>query len=133
MQQRRARPPAPPRDTAPPAAGSGTGDLDAHIARLLDDAPPLTSAQRDQLALILRRPRLPRRAQTARQPQPPEPAPAQPARPGRPHAQDRNEPSDERPATVTDSARGRPARPPDTDGTWHLAHPVASRASSADL
>jgi len=29
-------------------------DLDAYIARLLDDAPPLTSAQRDTLALILR-------------------------------------------------------------------------------
>jgi len=56
QQPRRARPPAPPPDAAP-AAGSGTGDLDAHIAKLLDNAPPLTSAQRDQLALILRRPR----------------------------------------------------------------------------
>ena len=57
QQPRRARPPAPLRDGAPPAAGSGTADLDAYIARLLDDAPPLTSAQRDQLALILNRPR----------------------------------------------------------------------------
>jgi len=30
-------------------------DLDAHIAWLAADAPPLTGAQRDQLALILRR------------------------------------------------------------------------------
>jgi len=36
--------------------------LDAYIARLVDDAPPLTSEQRDTLALILRRPR---RSQTA--------------------------------------------------------------------
>ena len=39
----------------------GTGrhetNLDAYIARLLDDAPPLTSEQRDALALILRVPR----------------------------------------------------------------------------
>jgi len=61
QQPRRARPPAPSLGAAPPATGSGTGDLDAHIARLLDAAPPLTSAQRDQLALILRRPRPPRR------------------------------------------------------------------------
>jgi hypothetical protein len=57
QQARRARPPAPPPDTALPPAGSGTADLDAHIARLLDAAPPLTRVQRDQLALILRRPR----------------------------------------------------------------------------
>ena len=31
--------------------------LDAYIARLLDAAPPLTSQQRDTLALLLRRPR----------------------------------------------------------------------------
>ena len=77
QQARRAQPPAPPRDAAPPAAGSGTGDLDAHIAKLLDDAPPLTSAQRDQLALILRRSRPPRTA-----PAPPNPQPPGPARPG---------------------------------------------------
>ena len=110
QQPRRARPPAPPRDAAPPAAGSGTADLDAHIARLLDDAPPLTSAQRDQLALILRRPRLPRHTQAPHQPQPRDPAPAQPARPGCPHAGDRNEPGDERRTTVTGSP-SRPARP----------------------
>jgi len=52
QQPRRARPPAPSLGAAPPAAGSGTGDLDAHIARLLDAAPPLTRMQRDQLALI---------------------------------------------------------------------------------
>jgi hypothetical protein len=28
-------------------------DLDAYIARMLDGAPPLTSEQRDRLALIL--------------------------------------------------------------------------------
>ena len=92
QQPRRARPPAPPQDAAPPAppaAGSGTGDVDACIARLLDAAPPLTRAQRDQLALILRRPRLPRHTQAPRQPQLPGPAPAQPARPGHPHAEDR--------------------------------------------
>jgi hypothetical protein len=111
QQARRAQPPAPPRDAAPPAAGSGTEDLDAHITRLIDDAPPLTSAQRDQLALILRRPSPPRHTQAPRQPQPRDPAPAQPARPGRPHAQDRNEPGDERPSTVTDST-SRPACPP---------------------
>jgi len=31
--------------------------LDAYVARLVDAAPPLTSEQRDTLALILRRPR----------------------------------------------------------------------------
>ena len=30
--------------------------LDAYIARLVDEAPPLSSEQRDTLALILRRP-----------------------------------------------------------------------------
>jgi hypothetical protein len=39
-----------------PAAGPETG-LDAYIARLVDQAPPLSSEQRDTLALILRRPR----------------------------------------------------------------------------
>jgi hypothetical protein len=81
QQARRARPPAPPRDAAPPAAGSGAGDLDAYIARLLDEAPPLTSAQRDQLALILRRHRPPGPAQATPQPQPSGPAPDRPGRP----------------------------------------------------
>ena len=31
--------------------------LDAYVARLVDEAPPLTSEQRDTLALLLRRPR----------------------------------------------------------------------------
>jgi hypothetical protein len=31
--------------------------LDAYVARLVDAAPPLTSQQRDTLALLLRRPR----------------------------------------------------------------------------
>lgn len=100
QQPRRARPPAPPRDAAPPDAGSGRGDLDAHIARLLDDAPPLTSAQRDQLALILRRPRPPRHTQAPRQPQPSGPAPAD-----RPY-----EAPGERWTTLTASVNGRPAR-----------------------
>jgi hypothetical protein len=39
-----------------PAAGPDTG-LDAYIARLVGQAPPLSSEQRDTLALILRRPR----------------------------------------------------------------------------
>lgn len=39
-----------------PAAGPEAG-LDAYIARLVDQAPPLSSEQRDTLALILRRPR----------------------------------------------------------------------------
>ena len=30
-------------------------DLDAYVARLVDEAPPLSSEQRDTLALILRR------------------------------------------------------------------------------
>ncbi len=38
-----------------PAAGPEVG-LDAYIARLVDQAPPLSSEQRDTLALILRRP-----------------------------------------------------------------------------
>jgi hypothetical protein len=39
------------------AADGHEAGLDAYIAQLLDDAPPLTSEQRDTLALILRRPR----------------------------------------------------------------------------
>ena len=35
------------------AAENGETDLDACIARMVDDAPPLTSEQRDRLALIL--------------------------------------------------------------------------------
>ncbi len=31
--------------------------LDAYVARLVDAAPPLSSQQRDTLALLLRRPR----------------------------------------------------------------------------
>jgi hypothetical protein len=54
---RRCPPPATgTREKQPPGdgqAGPGT-DLDAHIARLVADAPSLTSAQRDQLTLILR-------------------------------------------------------------------------------
>jgi hypothetical protein len=38
-----------------PAAGPEAG-LDAYIAWLVDQAPPLSSEQRDTLALILRRP-----------------------------------------------------------------------------
>ncbi|HEV3293120.1 MAG TPA: hypothetical protein VG123_29435 [Streptosporangiaceae bacterium] len=38
-----------------PAVGLEAG-LDAYIARLADQAPPLSSEQRDTLALILRRP-----------------------------------------------------------------------------
>ena len=55
---RRCLPPATTtREEQPPGAGpAGPGaDLDTHIAGLVADAPPLTSAQRDQLALILRR------------------------------------------------------------------------------
>jgi hypothetical protein len=37
-----------------PAVGP-EADLDAYIARLVDQAPPLSSEQRDTLALILRR------------------------------------------------------------------------------
>ena len=37
-----------------PEDDCGTG-LDAYVARLVDEAPPLTSEQRDTLALILRR------------------------------------------------------------------------------
>jgi hypothetical protein len=39
-----------------PTVGLEAG-LDAYIARLVDQAPPLSSEQRDTLALILRRPR----------------------------------------------------------------------------
>jgi hypothetical protein len=64
--------PGPPGPGSPPAArsrqderhdrdGHPDGDrktsLDAYVARLVDEAPPLTSEQRDTLALILRRPR----------------------------------------------------------------------------
>ena len=81
-QPRRARPPAaPPPEAAPPPAGGGTADLDAYIAKILDAAPPLTPAQRDQLALILRRSRPPCPAQATPQPQPPGSAPAQRGRP----------------------------------------------------
>ena len=77
-QPRRARPPAAlPPGAAPPPVGGGTADLDAYIAKILDAAPPLTPAQRDQLALILRRSRPPRTA-----PAPPNPQPPGPARPG---------------------------------------------------
>ena len=72
MTKRPARQPPASRRCPPPATGTreeqppgdgqaGPGaDLDAHIARLVADAPPLTSAQRDQLALILRRSAAPR-------------------------------------------------------------------------
>jgi len=50
-----------PRDTSQrdgsTAADGQEADLDAYIARLIDSAPPLTSEQRDTLALLLRRPR----------------------------------------------------------------------------
>lgn len=36
------------------AADGHEVDLDAYIAKMLDDAPPLTSEQRDRLALLLR-------------------------------------------------------------------------------
>jgi len=64
--------PRPARSCPPPAARSQQDErrdhdghpeddhetgLDAHIARLVDAAPPLSSQQRDTLALILRRPR----------------------------------------------------------------------------
>ena len=72
MTKRPARQPPASRRCPPPATGTReeqpprdgqTGpeaELDAHIARLVADAPPLTSAQRDQLALILRRSAAPR-------------------------------------------------------------------------
>jgi hypothetical protein len=57
-----------------PAAGPEAG-LDAYIARLVDQAPPLSREQRDTLALILRRPhRTPARPPGA---QPPDPMPQQ--------------------------------------------------------
>jgi hypothetical protein len=37
--------------------GDQKTSLDAYIARLVDAAPPLSSQQRDTLALLLRRPR----------------------------------------------------------------------------
>jgi hypothetical protein len=64
--------PRPARSSSPPATRSQQDErrdqdgrpaddreasLDAYIARLVDDAPPLSSEQRDTLALILRRPR----------------------------------------------------------------------------
>jgi hypothetical protein len=38
-------------------AGERETCLDAYVAQLVDEAPPLSSEQRDTLALILRRPR----------------------------------------------------------------------------
>ncbi len=63
--------PEPAAPCPPPAAPSQPGQrhdrdghpdghqasLDVHIARLVDAAPPLSSQQRDTLALLLRRPR----------------------------------------------------------------------------
>ena len=64
--------PGPARFSSPPAAHSqheqcpgqdghpdddGEARLDAYIARLAAAAPPLSSQQRDTLALLLRRPR----------------------------------------------------------------------------
>jgi hypothetical protein len=52
-------PPAAPDQHDEPGERDGTGPeagLDAYIARLVDQAPPLSSEQRDTLALILRRP-----------------------------------------------------------------------------
>jgi hypothetical protein len=45
----------PDRDAHPEDANQTS--LDAYIARLVDAAPPLSSQQRDTLALLLRRPR----------------------------------------------------------------------------
>ena len=65
-------PPGPAGSCSPPAAHSqqdqcpghdghpdddGEAGLDAYIARLAAAAPPLSSQQRDTLALLLRRPR----------------------------------------------------------------------------
>ena len=65
-------PPGPAGSSSPPAAHSrqdqcpghdghpdddGEAGLDAYIARLAAAAPPLSSQQRDTLALLLRRPR----------------------------------------------------------------------------
>ena len=65
-------PPGPAGSCSPPAAHSqqdeghghdghldddGEASLDAYIARLAAAAPPLSSQQRDTLALLLRRPR----------------------------------------------------------------------------
>ena len=64
--------PKPARSCSPPAARSQQQEpcdhdghpeddretsLDAYVARLVDAAPPLSSQQRDTLALLLRRPR----------------------------------------------------------------------------
>ncbi|MGA2831030.1 MAG: hypothetical protein ABSF03_33515 [Streptosporangiaceae bacterium] len=90
MTKRPARQPPASRRCPPPATGTreeqppgdgqtGPGtELDAHIARLVADAPPLTSAQRDQLALILRRSAAP----GTRPPDRPVPQGAVPAGPG---------------------------------------------------
>jgi len=40
-----------------PPDDDGEAGLDAYIARLVAAAPPLSSQQRDTLALLLRRPR----------------------------------------------------------------------------
>jgi hypothetical protein len=61
-----ARPSTPPathtqQDQRPDPDGHPGDDhqasLDAYVARLVDAAPPLSSQQRDTLALLLRRPR----------------------------------------------------------------------------
>jgi hypothetical protein len=64
--------PGPARSSSPPAAKNQQDQrpdhdghleddhetsLDAYVARLVDAAPPLSSQQRDTLALLLRRPR----------------------------------------------------------------------------
>jgi hypothetical protein len=61
-----------------PAADGGETDLDACIARLATDAPPLSGAQRDQLTLILRRSAAPETTDPAR-PAGPGAAPAGPS------------------------------------------------------
>jgi len=67
-----AAPPGPARSSSPPATKTRQDQrpdhdghleddretsLDAYVAQLVDEAPPLSSEQRDTLALILRRPR----------------------------------------------------------------------------
>lgn len=61
-----------PRDRGSHSAAGPEAGLDAYIARLVDQAPPLSSQQRDTLALILRR--TPARPSGA---QPPDPVPQQ--------------------------------------------------------
>ncbi len=56
-------------DGGHPAAGPDTG-LDAYIAWLAGQAPPLSREQRDTLALILRRTRTPARPPAAGTPDP---------------------------------------------------------------